>query len=270
MEHTFPGTQTGKSTVGNLQEFYSRIVEYYDELFPMDEGALSCVLRLVEQLKKDSTVSPPPIFRYLGIGCGTGTLENRLSTHNLDITGIDANADMVATAQRRIKASFSTIRFFEMNSLDIGRFLKTSSFNIIACVDNTLPYLGDRTLVRKFFHDTKKLLAPGGFLLLHVYNFGPDGENSSIMLPERSSIRVKLNRKLVPDGAGSLLLDAQLELGNGQIVQLFKSTNILPLQVSEIVEYAREAGFTGTTAFGGYGEEPLSPKDPFASIICQS
>ena len=103
---------------------------------------------------------------------------------------------MVATAQRRIKASFSTIRFFEMNSLDIGRFLKASSFNIIACVDNTLPYLGDRTLVRKFFHDTKKLLAPGGFLLLHVYNFGPDGENSSIMLPERSSIRVNSTANL--------------------------------------------------------------------------
>ncbi len=270
MEHTFPGTQTEGSTIGNLQEFYSRIVEYYDELFPLDEGALSCILRIVEQLKEESDVSPPPLFRFLGIGCGTGTLENRLSVHNLDITGIDANPDMVATAQRRIKSSFSTIRFFEMNSLDIGRFLKEESFNIIACVDNTLPYLGDITLVRKFLHDTKKLLVPGGFLVLHVYNFGPDGSINSVALPERSSIRVRLSRKLVPDGSGKLLLDAQLELGNGQIVQLYKTTNILPLQISEIIEYAKEAGFSETKAFGGYDETPLVPDSPFAVVICRA
>ncbi len=269
MEHAFPGTQTENVSIGSLQDYYSRILEYYDELFPLDDQAVPCILRLVDKLKQKAQVTPPPIFRFLGIGCATGTLENRLAQYSLDVTGIDANPDMVATAQRRIKATFSSIRFFEMNSLDIARFLKDNSFNLIACIENMLPYLGDYTLVRKFLHDSKILLAPGGFLLLHVYNFTDSARTAEITLPELSSIRVKLSRKLVPSDDDKMSLDAQLELGNGQLVHYQKKTPILPITVSQITAFARETGFNTPEIYSGYTGAAYDPHSTFAVIVLQ-
>lgn len=270
MEHAFPGTQTEPVLIGSLQDYYSRILEYYDELFPLDEQAVSCVIQLVDTLKQKSSVSPPPIFRFLGVGCATGTLENRLSNHNMDITGIDTNPEMIATSQRRIKAPFSTIRFFEMNSLDIARFLKEKSFNIISCLENMLPYIGDLTLVRKFLHDSRKLLAPGGFLLLHVFNFAAVDKSVEIELPELSSIRVKLSRKLVPVTEEQMTLDARLELGNGQLVQFQKKTPILPLTIPQITGFAREAGFSAPDVYGGYDYKAFEKDSTYAVLVMQN
>ncbi len=270
MEHAFPGTQTEPVLIGSLQDYYSRILEYYDELFPLDEQAVACVIQLADILKQKASVSPPPIFRFLGVGCATGNLENRLANYNLDITGIDTNPDMIATAQRRIKAPFSTIRFFEMNSLDIARFLKEKSFNIISCIENMLPYIGDLTLVKKFLHDSKKLLAPGGFLLLHVFNFDTLSGKTEIDLAELSSIRVKLSRKLVPAEEDKMTLEAELELGNGQLVHFHKKTPILPLTVPRISEIAQEAGFGAPEVYGGYDYKPFEKDSTYAVMVLQN
>lgn len=269
MEHPFPGAYTETRTVGSLQEFYTQIVEYYDELFPVNTEAVSCILRLLQELRLKDPVSPPPMYRFLGIGCGTGNLENRLSTENLDITGIDANPDMIATAQRRIKASFSRTRFFEMNSLDISRFLKAESFNFIACLENMLPYIGDDILVRKFFYDTKRLLAPGGILLLQVNTFNNKTSSGTIIIPERSSIRVKLNRNLIPDSSGKYLLEAKLEHGMGQILQIDRSVAVYPLSASGIASHAREAGFSSCEIFGDFNGAPLDDTSTYAVIVCR-
>lgn len=270
MEHAFPGTQTEPVLIGSLQDYYSRILEYYDELFPLDDQAASCVLQIADILRQKSTVSPPPIIRFLGVGCATGNLENRLAHYNLDITGIDMNPDMIATAQRRIKAPFSTIRFFEMNSLDIARFLKEKSFNIISCIENMLPYIGDLTLVKKFLHDSRKLLAPGGYLLLHVFNFDTLNGNTEVDLEELSSIRVKLSRKLVPAEEEKMTLEAELVLGNGQLVHFYKKAPILPLTVSQITDIARDAGFGIPELYGGYDYRPFEKDSTYAVVLLQN
>lgn len=269
MEHAFPGTQTENVSIGSLQDYYSRILEYYDELFPLDDQAVPCILRLVDKLKQKAQVTPPPIFRFLGIGCATGTLENRLAQYSLDVTGIDANPDMVATAQRRIKATFSSIRFFEMNSLDVARFLKEKSFNIISCIENMLPYIGDHTLVKKFFHDSRKLLAPGGYLVLHVFNFDTLNKQTEVNFAELSSIRVKLSRKLVPAEEEKMTLEAELELGNGQLVHFHKAP-ILPLTMNQITDIAREAGFGAPEVYGGYDYKPFEKDSTYTVILLQN
>ncbi|HHU35619.1 MAG TPA: class I SAM-dependent methyltransferase [Treponema sp.] len=270
MNQTFPGTQPQNLSIENLQDFYSRTLEYYDELFPLDEQIISCLLRLNETLKKASSISPPPIMRFLGVGSATGTLENRLSIHNFDITGIDTNPAMVSTAKRRIKSTFSSIRFFEMNSLDMRRFLKEGSFNIIACVENTLPYIGDETLVRKFFHDARTLLAPEGYLLLQTHNFGTKLADKPVRLPDRSSIRVRLSRTLIPAENNKMNLDAQLELGNGQLLQLQNTTEILQLTIPQVTAYALEAGFASTSVYSDFNESPYDPKSPHSVYILQA
>ena len=108
--------------IENIQDFYTAILEYYDELFPIDELTVPFILELQKKQKTFSDSTTAPMCRYLGIGCSTGNLENRLAGQGFDITGIDRNSAMIETAKRRMKRGFSTIRFFEMSAIDIRRF----------------------------------------------------------------------------------------------------------------------------------------------------
>lgn len=260
MSTGMPGYQPPPQIVENIQDYYSAILEYYDELFPVPEAIVSFFRALQEEQRKSFGSDHAPFARYLGIGCATGTLENKLSGPGFDITGIDRNPDMIETAIRRMKRGFSTTRFFEMSTLDMVRFLKKKSFQIIACLDNTLPFIADETLLRKFFHDARELLAPGGNLVINTINFDAITQIKPSRLPDRSSVRVTLKQGFIPDSDGTLILDAALELGNGRRIALQRGTKIFPLTTGDIETLAREAGFTTCSLAGSYANKTWSPE----------
>ncbi len=262
-----PRSQDTISLVDSLQEFYSVILEYYDELFPLDEKGVDFIAGLRDEFRELSPVKPPPLYRLLTVGCATGCLENRLAGNAIDITGIDRNPDMIATAKRRLHHGASTTRFFEMSTLEMTRFLKKGSFHLIACLDNTLSFLADETLLRKFFHDVRELLAPGGRLLLQTINFDGIPESKPLRLPERSSIRVRLNQGYIPSGNGRMILDAVLELGNGKKIQLQRDTPVMPLSSDRMISYAKESGFTDSETFGDFSGSPLTAESQSAVLL---
>lgn len=260
-------SQKKNSIIENIQEFYSEILEYYDELFPVNEDALSLIKSLTDQIRKKSPLQPAPLSRYLGIGCATGSFENKVDSLNLEITGIDKNPLMIETAMRRMKGCGTTSRFFEMSIIDIGRFLQQDSFNIITCIENTLPYISDPTLLKKFFHDTKKLLAPDGCLLIQTVNFDSFDCTQPITLPERSSIRVCLKRSYIPRENNLLSLKAELELGNGNKIILPPTTPILPITISLLTELGSEAGFTPPQFYGDFTLSPWTIQSPMTIAV---
>lgn len=262
-----PRSQDTISLVGSLQEFYSVILEYYDELFPLDDKAVDFIADLRDEFRESSQLKPPPLYRLLTIGCATGCLENRLAGNAIDITAIDRNPDMVATAKRRLHHGVSTTRFFEMSTLEMNRFLKKGSFHLVACLDNTLSYLADEILLRKFFHDVRDLLAPGGSLLVQTLNFDGIPESKPVRLPERSSIRVRLDQGYIPSDNGRMILDAVLELGNGKRIQLRKDTPVMPLSSKRIAAFAAEEGFAEARILGDFSGSPLTAESQSAVFL---
>jgi 2-polyprenyl-3-methyl-5-hydroxy-6-metoxy-1,4-benzoquinol methylase len=258
--------QDAQVSIESMQDFYTASLEYYDELFPFDEQAISFIRGIQESIYKNYQEEARPMCRYLGIGCATGTLENKLVNIGMDVTGIDKNQAMIETAKRRMKRGFSTIRFFEMSIIDMGRFLKSQSFHIIGCLDNMLPYISDPTLLRKFFYDARELLVPGGKLIIQTMNYDDMRIAKPIRLPEKSSVRVKLTQGYLPADDGQVILDATIELGNGKKLTLQRTTTVLPLTTGTIESFAREAGFSSTTLYGSFSKAPWAP-DSASSII---
>lgn len=250
-----------------IQEFYDDIREYYDELFPLDEGAVALMKGLVEDFRKESPIQPPPVCRYLGVGCATGTLENRISDTTVDVTGIDRNPTMIETSKRRMRRGYSTTRFFEMPAIDVRRYLKPASFNIAACVGNTLPYVGDETLIRKFIHDIRALLAPGGTFVVQTLNFDALTEGKPALLRERSSVRASLERKLLPGDDGYWNLEATLIHGNGKRLTLQKGTRMVPVTRDRLESWGREAGFTTFQYGSDYAGRPWEPDGEYTVAI---
>ena len=238
--------------IENLQEFYSEILEYYDELFPLKDEVVQFFVKLQQEQQEDSRPGPAPLCRLLDIGCATGSLENRLSGYVMDITGIDKNPDMIETATRRMKRVTSTLRFFEMSALEMRRFLKQGSFHIISCIENTLPYISDETLLRKFFHDACELLATGGKFVVQTLNFDSILKNTKLQLPDLRSVRVTLQRSFLKAENGLFTLDSALELGNGRKIILQKTTQVLPATKAQIESYAKEAGFSTCASYSDF------------------
>lgn len=267
MNHNSPFPQEQLEYAETIQEFYDRIREYYDELFPLDEGAVALMKGLVESFRKESAIQPPPVCRYLGVGCATGTLENRISDSTLDVTGIDRNAAMIETCQRRMRRGYSTTRFFEMSAIDIRRFLKPASFNIAACIGNTLPHFGDETLIRKFLHDIRALLAPGGAFVLQTLNFDSFPAGKTVRLGDNASVRATLERSLIPAQDGSWELEATLTHGNGKRLALQKGTRLEPVTKERIEAWGREAGFTTFQYGADYAGRPWTPESEHTVAI---
>jgi SAM-dependent methyltransferase len=249
--------------IENIQDFYTEILEYYDELFPLKEEVVQLFSQLLAEQQESSTLKTVPLCRFLNIGCATGTLENRLSGFAMDITGIDKNPRMIETANRRMKRKSSTLRFFEMSALEMGRFLKQGSFHIISCIDNTLPYISDEILLRKFFHDTCGLLSPGGKFVIQNINFDGIKTTNPTRLPDLGSVRVTLQRSFLPAENGLVLLDAALELGNGRKISLQKTTTLLPATRAKMESYAKEAGFAGSEAYSDFALSPWNEESPY-------
>lgn len=267
MKHTSYFPQDQIEPIETLDEFYDELREYYDELFPLDEGAAALMSGLVEDFRKNSPLQPPPLCRYLGVGCATGTLENRIADVGIDVTGIDRNPDMIETCRRRMKRGYSSVRFFEMAAIDVARYLREGTFHIIACVNNTLPYFADETLIRKFIHDAKRLLAPEGKLVLQVLNFDGLPANRPAPLRERGSVRVTLERSLEAEVEGLRGLKAALERGSGQRLELQAGTKLYPTTKDRLEAWGREAGFENFQWGSDYAGRPWSPESEFTVAV---
>jgi SAM-dependent methyltransferase len=252
--------------IESIQDFYTAILEYYDELFPLDENLIPFIQKIAQDQKIAQGLDAAALPRFLGIGCATGNLENKLLKYGMDITGIDQNKEMVETAKRRMKRGFSTIRFFEMSAIDMNRFLKKGSFTIVACIENVIPYISDETLMRKFFHDARTLLAPGGKFIIQTMNYDGLRTEKPVRLPDRSSVRVTLSRGYIPAEDGLVFLDAMLELGNGRKIMLQRTTKLLPTPVARLKFLAEEAGFTTAETFGDFTGSPWS-EDSLSSVL---
>jgi SAM-dependent methyltransferase len=112
------------------------------------------------------TLVPPPA-RILDAGCGTGRVATQLTSLGYDCVGVDADADMVAVAERRDPAT----RWVRQ---DLSRLeLRTQAFALAVLAGNVIPLLAPGTLLEAVERLTAHL-EPGGLL---VAGFGLDADH---------------------------------------------------------------------------------------------
>jgi 2-polyprenyl-3-methyl-5-hydroxy-6-metoxy-1,4-benzoquinol methylase len=105
-------------------------------------------------------------MRVLEIGCGTGTLTQRMAQHGATVTGIDASPRMLAEAEKKVKGAhleeWVTLKY--MDATLIGERFPEGSFDLIVStlVFSELP-LDEQGFV---LEACLKLLAPKGRLLI--------------------------------------------------------------------------------------------------------
>lgn len=230
-------------------ETIKNIIEYYDELFPVTESQKKFY-------EEESSCYEKPV-KYLRIGCGTGMLENYLAQEGSDVTGIEPFKELLDCANRRRRTQLMSVRFFQMTTLEMNRFLGKKFYDIVSCLDDRIEMISDPVLLRKFFFDVKELLAKDGKLILKLINFSYFSKPVE-QLPEISNIRVSLKTKITTDDNSTKFLSQEIKTGNGHILPVLQNIPVFPLQKKDIQKIGKEAGFKNIEFYENYSKEPFS------------
>lgn len=240
-------------------EYLNNIIEYYEELYPVTENQKSFYSRLTGDLMP---------AHFLRIGCGSGALEHYIARNGHDVTGIDVSKEILECANRRRRMPNTSIRFFQMSTLEMTRFLGKGFYNVISCLENKLIFIHDETLLRKFFYDCRQLLAPEGHLIIELNNFARFAKPHVTELPIRESIRVKLYTELYTDDDGKQTLQQELErTGTNRSFPVLKNEPVLTVTPDDVKFFAREAGFSNIEVYGGFDKTPFTPESETALFV---
>ena len=240
-------------------DYAEKIVEYYDELFPVTKDEKS----FFEDLVKSSAIES----RILSIGCGTGVLEHHLAKKGCNVTGIDDNYCLLNSATRKSKPVYANIRFFSMSPLDMSHFLTHGFFTHIFCVSNRLIYISEIKIMKKIFADCKSLLHPGGCFVFQLPNYSYYISKGETLLPVSKSIRAKLLSKLIFAKGKSPVFLQQVETSTGNLVTIVDHKPIVLLLKDTITEWAKELGYTKVDYFSSFNKEPFDEKTSL-TMVC--
>ncbi len=240
-------------------EYLNNIIEYYEELYPVTENQKSFYDALAGDLMP---------AHFLRIGCGSGLLEHYIARNGHDVTGIDVSKDILECANRRRRMPNTSIRFFQMSTLEMTRFLGKGFYNVISCLEDKLIFIHDETLLRKFFYDCRQLLAANGHLIIELTNFAKYNKTPRVELPVRESIRVQLFSELYTDDDDSTTLQQELEkTGTNRSFPVLKDEPVLAVTPDDVKFYAREAGFTNIELYSGFDKAPFTPDSDTALFV---
>lgn len=219
-----------------MSQFYEDLLEYYDDIFPLEEARI----RFIEmQILRQPGASP----KIMDIGCATGSTAVALIKKGYTVTGIDLNAAMIQSANRRNPEPKTNGRFMQMDMRDVANFFPTSSFDGILCLGNTLTHLRDAGEIGSFLNKIRKLLKQGAPFIFQVINYDLVLDNKLQGLPDVVTSRCRFVRRYDPiPGEPALRFTASLYSSTDQLV--FKDeTRLYPVRAAELNTSLQNAGF---------------------------
>lgn len=217
--------------------YTENIVEYYDELFPV----LETQRKFYDELARKYYMPA----KILKIGCGTGALEYSLAKEGYDVTGIESNKPLVDCANRRHRTQLMTLRYYEMSTIEMSRFLGKNFYNIVSLLDGQISFISDPVLLDKFFFDASNFLSSDGTLIIELFDKDVLLSNDNeIDLPSLESIRVKYTSKIVKDLEGNSFLDAELENSSGRKMNVFEKEKYNLWSKDDLENAAKKNGFS--------------------------
>jgi SAM-dependent methyltransferase len=231
--------------------FYAELRRFYDEIFPLSAELSS----LLETL---SDGAPPGVVA--DAGCGTGNQMVPLARKGRAVIGFDPDPAMVEAAREKL-APYPCARVVRGGFAELADVAGDGLAGVV-CVGNSLPHVPPREALR-FVADAGSHLAPGGFLLLQVLNYGRLPREGTFSLPDIAPRggAVRFRRSFRHAADGRLLFRGELAFpgAGGETVRREHETSLWPLLPHQVEEAVEGAGFTSVERFGDFAGTPFQP-----------
>jgi 2-polyprenyl-3-methyl-5-hydroxy-6-metoxy-1,4-benzoquinol methylase len=239
-----------------MRNIYDGLLEYYDELFPVDQRRLNFILSQAENYKNRGQAAGLRPPRILEIGCAAGITAMSLARQGMDLVGIDANETMIRSANRRNHEPKSNARFFCMDMLSSASYFPPGSFDMVLCLEDNLAYLEDPELIRSFLGRIHGLLADQGVFICELINYDWVLDEYVEALPLITTVRASYMQKYLRRPGGRLCLVSSVLAANGYPV-FSEERPLYPLGSGELGEALDAAGFGEKRFYGDFEESPL-------------
>ena len=206
--------------------FYTNILHYYDQLFPLDKKKLKFVLE---------GDTPQKI---LDIGCATGTLCHELYHLGHQVVGIDIDKAIIERAKGK---NLEGPQFESLDKLSIDKQFDPKYFDQILCFDNTIAHLPNEMAVRKFFQAMSNILADDGKFKCEVVNYDQALTKGMLDLPPVEVDGMVLKRHQCLE---QQCMECYTELNIDSEDEIHKNCiPLFPIRYSQIETLLREVGF---------------------------
>jgi len=243
-------------------DFYESISAWYDAIFPVDPGTVGFLAARAR-----------PGDRVLDLACGTGGHALALARRGLRVTGVDLDQAMIDRARAKAAgapAGEGSVEFRVLDMREAGRSLPPG-FGLVYCIGNSIVHLEDEERIGGVLADGRRLLAPGGRLVVQIIHY------------DRILARRVMELPTLASGHPPLRFVRRYDYRPGDRVVQFRTELTVPapagprtvatqvplfiLRKEALERLTRAAGFQRLEFYGGFGGEPLGP-DSLPLILC--
>jgi len=208
----------------------------------------------------------------LEIACGTGRITLPIARDGVDITGLDVSRPMIERGRRKSAEEGLSVAWIEQ---DCRAMVFDRQFALAFSATNAMQHLLYLDSVCAFLQAVRQTLAPGGTLILDVFN------PNLAKLTRDSSARY-LHKTLPLPGGGEIRVEAASQyhaesqvlhfdlfyLRDGHLLRT-KQVNMRCFFPEELLALCRFNGFEVTHRFGDYDESAFSDTSSKQILICR-
>lgn len=220
--------------------FYSSIVTYYDEIFPLSAQEAAFTRQQAEE--NGCRV-------MLDIGCGSGALAYAMTPLLKRIDAFDYDLAMVNKALSL--RSHPIIHYRQGDMRDLAEMYVPASFDLISCYGNTLVHLPQEEALA-VLPQVYDLLAEGGVFACQILNYDHifTGNITELPLVERPSLRFERWYELM--SLQEVLFHSRLTLKDNDD-PLENVISLYPLSKDELTAGLKQAGFAHLRWYSNFG-----------------
>jgi SAM-dependent methyltransferase len=241
----------------------SSVVPLYDSLAHDYDRFVNWKARLDHELPfLTKAFTEHGVERILDAACGTGHHAIALAQEGYRVTGTDLSAVMIEKAVENAAKVAVEIPFVVRGLGALGELGKT--FDAVLCLGNSLPHLQTASEVNDALSDFRRVLRPGGVLVIQNRNFDRVWvERERFMPPQshRDGDEERLFLRFYDFHLNTITFNMiRLWRRNEGWEQAVESTELRPILSHELHTGLVSAGFGDTTLYGGYDQVAFDPK----------
>lgn len=229
--------------------FTKNILEYYDELYPLESAKIDFFRKLNKLPEKN--------FKLLNLASGTGTLEIMLSKDGFDTTGLEIDEILLKAASLKLRKPMSNVRFLKISASEMGDFLGRDFYDAVSCLNGRILFAFNDDLLLKIFQTIRGLLRYGGKFIIELYNLEKLKNGTETIKLLSHSLRAEFITHIFMRGA-QCYINQYVETANGETCALLKTEEIKALMPDEIKQISKKCGFLKCDFYEDFLDKPFT------------
>jgi SAM-dependent methyltransferase len=224
---------------------YDRIVEYYDDIFPLKPATLAFL-----------QASFCAGGRVLDVGCGSGEYVLGLARAGYAVSGLDLDAQMIERAAAKAHAAALTPALTVGSMTELPKYYAPGSFDGLFCIGNSLVHAGGHDELAAICRDFYSLLDHDGRLVIQVINYDRVLQQQLTGLPtiENSARKLRFERYYEINGK-NVLFTAVLKVDG---IEERTVNRLYAVRADELRQCLQDAGFRDVVCFGDFVGGPFA------------